>query len=163
MDTDNFDLQGSRGSVGCHEAQSIVIVDELSGWWPSPALALMYRHYYGWSSSARSSFSMFGWLVRIVAGSWRNTADWFVWEENIILAENLWSYMTSTSQTNRLFDSSSGTRGWAGDGPLSSSLLCLIKEYFSWCLFFCETSYRSRRSHKRTLTPMNSRMHTLSL
>jgi len=28
--------------------------------------------------------SLFGWLVRFVAGSWRSTADWFMWEKNIV-------------------------------------------------------------------------------
>ena len=46
--------------------------------------------------------SLFGWLVRFVAGSWRSTAGWFVWEKNTILTENLRSFTTSHSQTNRL-------------------------------------------------------------
>ena len=46
--------------------------------------------------------SLFGWLVRFVAGLWRSTAGWFVWEKNTVPAENLRSFMTSHSQTNRL-------------------------------------------------------------
>ena len=46
--------------------------------------------------------SLFGWPIRFVVGSWRNIVDWFIWEKNIILAENLWSFTTSHSQTNRL-------------------------------------------------------------
>jgi len=52
---------------------------------------------------------MFGWLVRIVAGSWRNTADWFVWEKNTVSAENLRSFTISHGQTNRLWMAMKGT------------------------------------------------------
>ena len=55
--------------------------------WPSPL-------------SGDTSALIFGWLVRIVAGSWRSTVDWFVWEKNTILAENLRSFTISHSQTN---------------------------------------------------------------
>ena len=48
--------------------------------------------------------SLFGWLVRFVAGSWRNSVGWFVWEKNIIQTKNLWSFTTNHSQTNRLRD-----------------------------------------------------------
>ena len=48
--------------------------------------------------------SMFGWLVRFVAGSWRSIAGWFVWEKNTVPAGNLRSFTTSHSQTNRLRD-----------------------------------------------------------
>ena len=47
-----------------------------------------------------SIFSPFGWLVRFVAGSWRSTAGWFVWEKNTILTENLRLFTTSHSQMN---------------------------------------------------------------
>ena len=47
--------------------------------------------------------SLFGWLVRYVAGSWRSTAGWFVWEKNTVSAKNLRSFTTSHSQTNRLW------------------------------------------------------------
>jgi len=50
----------------------------------------------------RTLNSLFGWLVRFVAGSWRSTADWFVWEENTVSAGNLRSFTTSHIQTNRL-------------------------------------------------------------
>ena len=49
-----------------------------------------------------ATYSLFGWLVRFVAGSWRSTAGWFVWEKNTVPAENLLSFTTSHSQTNRL-------------------------------------------------------------
>ena len=51
----------------------------------------------------RHTYSLFGWLVRIVAGSWRSTAGWFVWEKNIVSAGNLWSFTTNHSQMNRLW------------------------------------------------------------
>ena len=44
---------------------------------------------------------MFGWLVRFVAGSWRSTVGWFVWEKNTVPTENLRSFTTSHSQTNK--------------------------------------------------------------
>ena len=37
---------------------------------------------------AGAVYSLFGWLVRFVAGSWRSTADWFVWEKNTVLTRN---------------------------------------------------------------------------
>ena len=33
---------------------------------------------------ARGVDSLFGWLVHIVAGSWRSTVGWFVWEKNTV-------------------------------------------------------------------------------
>ena len=48
------------------------------------------------------AFSLFGWLVHIVAGSWRSTTCWFVWEKNTVPTENLRSFMTSHSQMNML-------------------------------------------------------------
>jgi len=57
------------------------------------------------------------------------------------------------------FDSSSG-RGWAGDGPLSSSLLCLIKEYFSWCLFFVRP-FREADVHTSAHAPLWTYVSTL--
>ena len=54
------------------------------------------------SVSRELASSLFGWLIRIVAGSWRSTAGWFVWEKNIVLAGNLRSFTTSHGQTNRL-------------------------------------------------------------
>ena len=47
--------------------------------------------------------SLFGWLVRIVAGSWRSTTDWSVWEKNTVPTKNLWSFMTSHSKTKWRF------------------------------------------------------------
>ena len=49
-----------------------------------------------------SHIRLFDWLIRIVAGSWRCTAGSFVWEKNTVPAENLRSFTTSHSQTNRL-------------------------------------------------------------
>jgi len=58
------------------------------------------KKYYSLIKKIRF-ISLFGWLVRFVAGSWRSTASWFVWEKNNVLTKNLRSFMISQSQTNR--------------------------------------------------------------
>ena len=69
-----------------------------------------------------ATYSLFGWLVRLVAGSWKSTAGWFVWEKNIIPAENLRSFMTSHSQTNSLLLGAAGP--WAPS--LQPAFVCIM-------------------------------------
>ena len=73
-------------------------------WWPTTTHKT--HMHFDWDGAVLASggdnCSLFGWLVRIVVGSWRSTAGWFVWEKNTVSTENLRSFTTSHSQTNRL-------------------------------------------------------------
>ena len=87
--------------------QSLSKKKYLPGWfkrtgWTRVVLAIGQRKIKSIARKRDSEMTrrgQLGWLVRFLAGSWRNTAGWFVWEKNTIPTKNLRLFRISHSQT----------------------------------------------------------------